>query len=75
MLAVILSAIVSVGVAWFALAIVLREFHGRGAQVAAALAFDERAFISGDVRSTAAPRAARLAPARIRRQSTQRAAA
>ena len=71
---VVLGAVVSIGIALLALSVILREFQGRWSQIAAALAFDERAFV-GDVRLTAAPRSARLAPARARYQPYRRAAA
>ncbi len=48
MLTVFFGAIVSLAVASFAVAVILREFAGRWPQVMAALAFDERAFGSGD---------------------------
>jgi hypothetical protein len=74
MLAVFLSAVVSIGIGLFALSIILREFRGRGAQVLAALMFDERAFTSGDLRP-AASRPPRLAPARVQPRPMRRAAA
>lgn len=74
MLTVVLGAAVSIGIALFALSVILREFQGRWSQVAAALAFDERAFV-GEIRPTAARRQARLVPARARYQQPRRAAA
>ena len=74
MVTVILGAAVSIGIALFALSAILRDLQGRWTQVAAALAFDERAFV-GDIRPTAARRPARLAPARARYQPQRRAAA
>ncbi len=75
MLAVLLGAVVSFGIAALAMSIIIREFRGHGAQIAAALSFDERAFRGGDFRPTAAPRQARLVPVRVRTQSMRRAAA
>lgn len=74
MVTVVLGAVVSIGIALFALSVLRREFQGHWAQVAAALAFDERAFV-GDVRPTAARRPARLVPERARYQPQRRAAA
>jgi hypothetical protein len=74
MMMVVLSAVVSIGIALFAVSAILCEFQGRWSQVAAALAFDERAFLA-DLRPTAARRQARLAPARARYQLQQRVAA
>ena len=74
MVTVVLGAAVSIGIAMFALSVISREFQGRWAQVGAALAFDERAFV-GEVRPTAARRQARLAPVRVRHQPRRRAAA
>ena len=74
MVTVVLGAVVSIGIALFALAAIFREFQGRWAQIAAALAFDERAFV-GDVRPTAARRPVRMVPARARYQPPRRAAA
>lgn len=74
MVTVVLGAVVSIGIALFALSIMLREFQGRWGQIAAALAFDERAFV-GEIRLRAARRQARLAPARVRYQAPRRAAA
>lgn len=75
MLTVLLTAVVSISVAAFAMSVIMREFQGRWPQIAAALAFDERAFVGGDVRPTAAPRRARPATVQIRRSTSQRAAA
>lgn len=74
MVMVVLGAAVSIGIAFFALSVILREFEGRWTQVAAALAFDDRAFV-GDVRPTAARRQTWLAPAQARYPSQRRAAA
>ena len=74
MVTVVLGTVVSIGIALFALSVMLREFQGRWAQIAAALAFDERAFV-GEIRPTAARQPARLAPARARHQPQWRAAA
>lgn len=73
MLAVVLGAAMSIGIALFALSVILREFQARWSQVAAALAFDARAFV-GEIRPAAARRPARLAPA-LARYRPQRAAA
>lgn len=78
MVTVLLGAIVSIGIALFAMSVILREFQGRWHQMSAALAFDERAFISnfgGGELTPLAVRPARLAPARSRPQPRQRAAA
>ena len=75
MLTVLLGALVSIGIAAFAMSVILREFQGRWPQVAAALAFDERAFVSGDVRPAVSPRRLRAAPAPVRHRPSQRAAA
>lgn len=78
MVAVALGTIISAAVAIFALLVVLREFQGRWHQIVAALAFDERAFVTpglATVRPSVAPRSARLVPAPVRRQRQQRAAA
>ena len=72
---VLLGAIISFGIAMFALGVMLREFQGRWAQIAAALAFDERAFIPGELRLAAAPRPARQSPVRARHPRPERAAA
>lgn len=74
MLTVLVSVVASVGVAWLALSVIMREFRGHGVQIAAALSFDERSYLGGDFRP-AAPRQARLAPARMRTQPMRRAAA
>jgi hypothetical protein len=74
MVTVLLGAVVSIGIAAFALSVILREFQGRWAQVAAALAFDERAFV-GELRPAASPRRARPAPARVPHRPSRRAAA
>ena len=75
MLTVLLGALVSIGIAAFAMSVILREFQGRWPQVAAALAFDERAFVGGDVRPAASPRRLRTAPIPVRHHSSRRAAA
>ena len=75
MLAVLLGAVVSLGIAALAMSIILREFRSHGAQIVAALSFDERTSRGGDFRPTAELRQARLAPVRVRTQSMRRAAA
>lgn len=75
MLTVLLGAIVTIGIAAFAMSVILREFEGRWSQVVAALTFDERTFAGGDFRPTASPRRMRAVPARIRLYSSRRAAA
>ena len=74
MVMVILGAAASLGVTLFALAVILGEFRGRWPQVAAALAFDERAFV-GELRPVASPRRLWPAPARVRPRPSWRAAA
>jgi hypothetical protein len=76
--AVVFGSVVSFAIATFAIMVVLREFQGRWTQLLAALAFDERAFVTpafGEIRRSAAPRQAQLAPAAARRLPTRRAAA
>lgn len=76
MVAVILSAFVSIGIAAFALAVITREFRGRGAQIWSALMFDEQAFVRGDLTpAVSEPRPARVATARVRQSMPRRAAA
>jgi hypothetical protein len=75
MVTVVLGAAVSVAVVLFALFVIMREFEGRWPQVAAALAFDERAFVSGEFRPAAMPRRRQAAPVRSRHQASWRAAA
>jgi len=75
MLAVLLGAVVSIGIVAFAMSMILREFQGRWSQIVAALAFDERTFLGGDVRPAVSPRRARMAPARVRLHPSSRAAA
>jgi len=75
MLTVLLGAIVSIGIAAFAMSVILREFEGRWSQIVAALKFDERSFAGGDFRPTASARPMRPVPARVRQSSSRRAAA
>ena len=75
MVTVLLGAIVSLGIAMFAMSVILHEFCGRWSQVAAALAFDERAFVGGDVRRSAAPRRVRPASVRVPHLPLRRVAA
>lgn len=75
MLTVLLGALVSIGIAAFAMSVILREFQDRWPQVTAALAFDERAFVGGDVRPAASPRRLRTAPVPVRHHPSRRAAA
>lgn len=75
MLIVLLSAVVSISVAVFAISIIRHEFEGRWSQIAAALAFDERTFVGGDLTPVVSRRQSRPTPARVRLHSTRRAAA
>jgi len=76
MLTVFFGAIASIAIASFAVAMILREFVGRWPQVMAALAFDERAFGSGDaVRSPAFARQLRPAIRQAPRRAPRHAAA
>ena len=75
MVTVGLGAAGSLGGVLFALAVSRREVEGRWPQVAAALAFDERAFVGGELRPAASPRRLRPAMAPARPRSSWRAAA
>lgn len=74
MVTVLLGAVVSIGIAAFALSVILREFQTRWSQVVAALMFDERA-VGGDFRPVASSHRMQPAPARVYRHSSRRVAA